>query len=260
MKRKIIKIDDDLCNGCGVCVTSCAEGALQIIDGKAKLVKEDFCDGLGACIGDCPTGALTIEEREANEFDEKTVKKHIASQKQTVSGEVKEKHQDSHGGHHHEGGGMCPSMKIKMPQKDEVKEPTNISENFQAIPSELSQWPVQLHLVNPSADFFKNKELVVLSTCSPIASADVHWRYLRGRSIVVACPKLDRTDPYVEKLTAILQETTIPKVIVLIMEVPCCKGLSVMVQEAVSNANRSNLKFEEHVMSLSGSIKSVKKQ
>jgi len=184
MKRKIITIDEDLCNGCGECITACAEGALQLVDGKAKLVKEQFCDGFGDCIGECPTGALKIEEREA----------------------------------------------------------------------ELEQWPVQIHLVQPGAPFFRDRELVVLSTCAPVASADVHWRFLRGRSVAVGCPKLDNTAPYAEKLGAILAESSIPKAIIVRMEVPCCGGLSQIVREAAALSGRTDLVVEEVTVALDGDV------
>ena len=186
MKRKILKIDEDLCNGCGDCVTDCAEGAIEIIDGIAKIVKESYCDGLGACIGACPTGALTIEEREADEFEGPNPNMENPPAEEP-------KAQNMHAGH-----AGCPGSRMMDLKKGEPKAAENTS-FVQAIPSELAQWPIQLHLVNPSAPYFKGKELVVLSTCAPVASADVHWRYLRGRSVVMACPKLDVTEPYIEK-------------------------------------------------------------
>ncbi|MEI8346096.1 MAG: 4Fe-4S binding protein, partial [Pseudomonadota bacterium] len=182
MKRKIIRINEDLCNGCGSCVTGCAEGALKIVNGKAKMVNEVFCDGLGACIGHCPTGALVIEERDAPDFDEKAVEEHLAKAPKAAP-----VHQ------HHHGPGGCPGMAQRQLRTDTPTATASSSTGLpdQVNPSELRQWPVQLHLVNPANPAFQNKEMVLLSTCSPIASADVHWRYLRGRSVCVACPKLD---------------------------------------------------------------------
>lgn len=245
MKRKIIEINDELCNGCGACVTGCAEGALQIVDGKAKLVSEVFCDGLGACIGDCPTGALKIVEREAPEFDEAAVEKYL--------GQPIPKAPPA---------GGCPGMQIRFGEQKKaapvVASSVPVAPGGQVIPSELNQWPTQLHLVPPVAPFFANRELVVLSTCSPSASPDVNWRFVRGRGIVIACPKLDRTEGYVEKLTGILKSNGIPKVIIVRMEVPCCGGLTMMVKEAARKSGRTDLIVEEATIGLNGDIISTK--
>lgn len=238
MKRKIIEIDENKCNGCGACVTGCAEGALQIVNGKAKLVSEVFCDGLGACIGECPTGALKIIERDAPEFDEAAVQKHV--QKKTPPA------------------GGCPGLQIRFGEKKDAA-PAAPAVSGQVIPSELNQWPTQLHLVPPVAPFFKNRELVVLSTCSPSASPDVNWRFIRGRAIAIACPKLDRTEGYVEKLTAILASNGIPKVIIVRMEVPCCGGLTMMVKEAARSSGRTDLIIEEATIGLDGELREIKK-
>jgi len=258
MKRKIINIDEELCDGCGECVVGCSEGALQIIDGKAKLVKEDFCDGFGDCIGTCPTGALTIEEREAKDFDEEGVKKHLRENfgKEAVvkMEEAQKKHKEKEAPKQEFGG--CPGMKVHMKEAT-PKKPSLSQGTGQVIPSELNHWPVQLHLVRPEAPFFKDKELVVLSTCSPVASADVHWRYLRGRSTVIACPKLDNTTPYAEKLSGILKEPSIPKVIIVRMEVPCCGGLTMLLEEALKKSGRKDVVIEEHVVGLNGELLQV---
>ena len=238
MKRKIIEIDEDKCNGCGACITGCAEGALELVDGKAKLVKEQFCDGLGACIGECPTGALKIIEREAVSFDEEAVQDHLVEKE-------KSKRPPS---------GGCPGMQAQTFEKKPSDRPVTSTETGYVLPSELRQWPVQLHLVQPQTSFFKNKEIVLLSTCSPVASADIHWRFLRGRAVVMACPKLDRTEGYVEKLAGIIQASNTPKVIVVRMEVPCCGGLTAMLQAARSQCGRSDVSYEEVVMSLQGEI------
>ncbi len=239
MKRKIIEIDEAKCNGCGACVTGCAEGALHIVNGKAKLVSEVFCDGLGACIGECPTGALKIIERDAPEFDEVAVEEHLHKQKP---------HAPPPGG--------CPGMQLRFAEPSKVeRQPVS----GQMIPSELNQWPTQLHLVPPVAPFFKNRELVVLSTCSPSASPDVNWRFIRGRAIAIACPKLDRTEGYVEKLTEILKSNGIPKVIIVRMEVPCCGGLTMMVKEAARKSGRTDLIIEEATIGLDGELREIKK-
>lgn len=262
MKRKIIEIDEALCNGCGECVTGCAEGALQIVDGKAKMVKEQFCDGFGDCIGTCPTGALKIIEREAEEFDEAVTREHVRS----LGGDEAVERMDAAASEHVASekpkappSGGCPGMKLRFEQEKAAPSlalSTPASE--QVIPSELNQWPTQLHLVPPVAPFFKDRELVVLSTCAPSASPDVNWRFIRGRAIAIVCPKLDRTEGYVEKLTEILKSNGIPKVIVVRMEVPCCGGLSMMVKEAAQKSGRSNLIVEEATIGLNGDLLETK--
>jgi len=261
MKRKIIRINEELCDGCGNCVVGCSEGALQIIDGKAKLVKEDFCDGFGDCIGACPTGALTIEEKDTVPFDEEAVKKHLLEtqgieavwrmeEAQKIH-ELVEKEDLLHAG--------CPASRAREIKPAAEKPSVSTKSQVQAIPSELSHWPVQLHLVQPGAPFFRDKELVVMSTCGPVASADVHWSYLRGRSVVVGCPKLDDTRNYAAKLGEILKERTIPRVLIVRMEVPCCSGLTMIVQQAAELSGRENLVLEEHVLSVDGFVKEVQK-
>jgi len=267
LKRKIIRIHEELCNGCGACITSCAEGALKLIDGKARLVKEQFCDGLGACIGTCPTGALIIEEREAEDYDAYATRAHLLA---TQGEEALHRfdaaarthslalHPEMHAHPSQAASGEagCPGMRMRQGQNPQgVPLPPHTGTGpKQALRSELNQWPVQLHLVRPNAPFFKGKELVIMSTCAPLASADVHWRFLRGRALVVACPKLDRTDGYVEKLAAILSEPSLPQVVVVRMEVPCCSGLTAMAQEARARCGRSDLKVEEVVVGLNGDI------
>jgi NAD-dependent dihydropyrimidine dehydrogenase PreA subunit len=273
MKRKMICIDEDKCNGCGNCITACAEGALQLVDGKARVVKERFCDGFGDCIGECPTGALTIEEREVEEeFDVEAVKEHLRKTRgeDAVRRMVAANLAHDRGEHPapkpvarpaagHGGGGGCPGARMRMPSAEGQRPAAAAAAATGAgparvIPSELDQWPIQLHLVQAGAPFFRNRELVVLSTCSPIASADVHWRFVRGRGVVVACPKLDRTEGYVEKLAGILAEPTIPRVLVVRMEVPCCGGLTSIVRRAVQETGRSDLVAEEVTVSLGGEV------
>ena len=261
-ERKIVSIDEQLCNGCGNCVTACAEGALELVDGKARIVKEQFCDGFGDCIGDCPTGALKIEERDSDEFDMLATKAHV---RDTQGEEAVKRMEDANRAHeqkaaaaprHGHGAGGCPGSRMRadvMPGRNgqavpAVGLPPKINESC------LEQWPVQIHLVQPGAPFFKDRELVVLSTCSPISSADIHWRFIRGRAVAVGCPKLDRTEGYAEKLGAILSESSIPKVIVVRMEVPCCGGLTAMVSEAVRLSARADLEAEEVVVGLNGDI------
>lgn len=250
--RKIIRIDEDLCNGCGKCIQACSEGALKLVNGKARLVRDEFCDGFGDCLGECPTGALTIQEREADAFDLHRTLQHVS---ETRGNDGVNKLMTSARKHGLTGGGCPGSRMIHRPERTAAPVPSNApGAPGQAIPSELSQWPVQLHLVHPGAPYFNDRELVVLSTCGPVASADIHWRFLRGRSVVVACPKLDKTDPYIDKLTDILVNRTIPKVIVVRMSVPCCGGLTGMVQQAAEASGRNDLAVEQVIVGVDGSI------
>ena len=259
MKRKIIEINEDLCNGCGDCVIGCAEGALQIIDGKAKVVKEQFCDGFGDCIGTCPTGALKIIERDAEEYDIDATREHVLK---TGGDEAVKRFDEANAEHDAKEdtaqpkAGGCPGMQVRMGKKAEGTGQKALGGEVsgQVIKSDLDQWPIQLHLVQPSAPFFDGKELVILSTCAPVASPDVHWRFVRGRSLVVACPKLDKTEPYVEKLAGIMAQNNIPKVIVVRMSVPCCGGLSMMAVQAHAASGRSDLVVEEVTIGLDGEL------
>ena len=268
MKRKIIEINEDLCNGCGDCIVGCAEGALQLIDGKAKLVKENFCDGFGDCVGACPTGALQIIERDAEAFDEEATIEHVRS----IGGEDAVNRMLNAADEHEAKElaatqpqpktGGCPGMQVRMAQKKETAAKpatTTVDGGGQVIKSDLDQWPIQLHLVPPNAPFFDGKELVVLSTCSPIASPDVHWRFVRGRSLVVACPKLDRTEGYVEKLAGIMAQNNIPKVIIVRMQVPCCGGLTMITQQAHAASGRTDLIIEEATIGLDGELLKTEK-
>jgi len=261
-QRKIIQIDEDLCNGCGNCITACAEGALQLVNGKAKLVKEQFCDGLGDCLGDCPTGALKITEAEVPEFDQDEVKKHLLKTQGEEAVRRMEAAAKAHAARSapgHPPAGGCPGTRMRMGNPDAGQSnPALGGLTGSAIKSDLQQWPVQIHLVQPGAPFFKNKELVVLSTCAPVASADVHWKFIRGRSVAVGCPKLDDTDGYAEKLGAILSDPSIPGVLVVRMEVPCCGGLSMIVRKAVELSGRSDLTAQEVTVGLDGDVKGSK--
>ncbi|MBP7275226.1 MAG: 4Fe-4S binding protein [Kiritimatiellae bacterium] len=275
-RRKIIEINEDLCNGCGECVTACAEGALRLINGKARLVKEDFCDGLGDCIGECPTGALKIVERDAPDYDEPATREHVARtggadalwafdaaserHAQTLAAPPAPAPARPSG----PGGGGCPGTRMRMRAETAgaARPATPVGGGGlppQVNPSELRQWPIQLHLVQPGAPFFAGKELVIMNTCGPLASADVHWRFLRGRAVVVACPKLDRTEPYVPKLAEILRDPSIPKAIVVRMEVPCCGGLSHMASQAAQQTGRTDLELEEVTLSLEGEVQQTRR-
>jgi NAD-dependent dihydropyrimidine dehydrogenase PreA subunit len=288
MLRKIIEIDETLCDGCGDCAIGCAEGAIRIIDGKAKLVKADFCDGFGDCIGTCHTGALTIVTREAPGFDEHATVENLRA---TGGEEAVRRYEEAQTRHADDGlgailglrpqpapraGGGCPGAAQRelrrgspLPLSPAGGPSGNATPTRPAgavatpggsvvIPSELQQWPVQLHLVRPGAPFFKDRELVIMSTCGPLASAEVHQRYLRGRGVVVACPKLDDTSAYAQKLGAILADPSIPKAIVVIMEVPCCGGLSQLARQALAGSGRHDLVIEEHTLALTGELKQVR--
>ncbi|OGV49213.1 MAG: hypothetical protein A2017_06005 [Lentisphaerae bacterium GWF2_44_16] len=222
MKRKIIVIDKDKCNGCGHCVSACAEGALQIVDGKAKLISEIYCDGLGACIGKCPQDAIRIEEREAKAFDEEAVK--TKSMKNTGN---------EMAGHKHDTG--CPGMRSFSIKREKSAE--CVSHHEKSV-SELTQWPVQLHLVPVNAPYWDGAELLLSADCVPFAYAGFHSELLKGKKVINACPKLDDTAPYLGKLTAILKENNIKSVTVAHMEVPCCSGIVRLAENALENCGR----------------------
>jgi len=228
--RKIIEIDEDLCNGCGACVTSCAEGALQIVDGKAKVVNEVFCDGLGACIGECPTGALKIIEREAPEFDEMAVERHLRHGKRAKSAEPIGVEPCG-----------CPShnpmiLTAASGKEQQGKQARQTAEDLRP---ELTNWPVQWRLVSPSMPFFKGKEVLVAADCVPFAFRDFHGRFLEGKPVIIGCPKLDDAGAYLDKLTSIFRDATPKSVSIVIMEVPCCGGLKKIVDEAIRRSGKA---------------------
>ncbi len=267
MKRKMIEINEELCNGCGNCTTGCSEGALQIVNGKAKVVKEEFCDGFGDCIGHCPTGALKIVERDAPEFDIKAAEEHLrktqgedAVKKMYEAQKVHEAKEAGHknaagGGHdHHHGHGGCPSARFMQFNKAAEAPVSESSASGPEMKSQLAQWPVQLHLVSPNHPAFKNAELLVSADCVSHAFGDFHRKMLAGKALAIACPKLDDTDGYVEKLTAIIQANNMKSVTCAIMEVPCCGGLLRMVQTAVQNSG-TNVPLKVIVIGVDGSIR-----
>jgi ferredoxin len=257
MKRTIIRIDSEKCDGCGLCVSACHEGAIELRNGKAVLAKEQHCDGLGACLGDCPQGAITLEERDAPAFEEpSTVPAVVAVPVDKEACGCGDKLPVF-------GAGGCPGSRVRL-QENVVPAPTMSRMGTEGgLPgkvnaSDLAHWPVQLHLVPGRAPFFGDHELVVLSTCAPVASADVHWRFLRGRAVVIACPKLDRTETYVEKLASILAQNPIPKIQVVRMSVPCCGGLTHIVRDALRQSGRTDLIVEEVTVDLDGTILSTR--
>lgn len=235
--RNIVKIDENKCNGCGLCVNSCAEGAIQLINGKAKLVSETYCDGLGACIGHCPQDAITVEQRQAEPFDEQAVKKHLAeTEKQPAPSFV------------------CPGM-MSAKLRD-GREPPEAAVGDTS--SRLANWPVQLKLVSPHAPYFAQANLLLVADCVPFAMGDFHARFLRGRSIVVGCPKLDDARFYIEKLADILRANKINSLTVVHMEVPCCHGLTRIADEALTLAGQK-IGFEDVTVDLKGNIAGVEK-
>ena len=276
MKRTIIKIDEALCNGCEACVQGCHEGALQMIDGKACMVSELFCDGLGACIGDCPVGAITLEEREAEPYDEiATIERMIPKGEKTIIAHLK--HLKEHGEvdylkqgvgylrangieidfaqvHNHNGAG-CASKPVAdavhshvsaCPGSKEMSFAPTTAVGFKMAPaasteinSQLRQWPVQLHLLNPEAVYFKGADVVLAADCVPFAFPDFHNRFLAGKILAIACPKLDSNkESYVEKLKTMITRSAINTLTVVIMEVPCCGGLLNLALKAVDDSNR----------------------
>ncbi len=223
MKRNIVFIDEDKCNGCGLCIPNCAEGAMKIIDGKAKLVDDRFCDGLGACLGHCPQDAIKIIERDAPEFDEHEVKKHLAVEKKTVP--------------KHEIPCACPGSRA-VDFRNETKTRKATEEVAKRQSSELRQWPVQLTLVSPQASYFKDSDLLVAADCVPFAYPNFHSDFLGGKSLIIGCPKLDDAEFYVDKLTEILKSNKIRSITLVNMEVPCCFGLQNIVEEAMQKAGK----------------------
>jgi len=223
--RKIIHIDEEKCDGCGLCIPNCAEGALQIIDGKARLVSDKYCDGLGACLGHCPRGAISIIEREAEAFDEEAVAQYLARKE-------KEAPQVQPGG--------CPGACL-MDLAREKQDPAAAGEpeeEKKSSPSQLGNWPVQLRLVHPEASYFAGAHLLVSADCVPFAHPDFHRDLLKGRTVVVGCPKLDDLEGYLAKLTAIIQANDLRDITVAHMEVPCCTGLVRVVQEAIRRSGK----------------------
>ena len=238
MLRNIVKIDEDKCDGCGLCANACAEGAIKIVDGKARLVSEVYCDGLGVCIGHCPRDAITIEKRQAAEFSEQATKKHLAEIRKTKA--QAPAGQDS--------APPCPGIAVQTLQTEPVGEesPGNIR-------SQLSHWPVQLKLVPPNAAYLADADLILAADCVPFAMGDFHNRFLEGRKVVVGCPKLDDSDFYVEKLAAILKANTLKSLTVVHMVVPCCSGLTHIAKEAVKMSGTGTT-FQDITVDMHGNV------
>lgn len=224
MKRTVIKIDEEKCTGCGLCVPACVEGALQIIDGKARLVSDRFCDGLGACIGKCPVGALTVEVRETEEFDEEAAKAHSRT---------------------------APISECTCPSAKAMTFSTGAEEKGARVDSMLSQWPIQLSLVPPNAPFIKNADLVIAADCVGFAYPNFHSDFLKGRKLIIGCPKLDDAQFYLKKLEMMFKELQPKSVTVVNMEVPCCFGLYRIVKEALASAGR-NIPLKQEIVGVKG--------
>jgi len=292
MKRDILKIDEELCNGCGQCVPNCHEGALQVIDGKVRLVSELMCDGLGACIGHCPEGAITIENREAEPYDEiKVMEQMVSKGKNTIiahlkhlkdhgeTGYLKEgvsfldshreelsfnpdevfaevhghgkPHPHSHSHSHSHSGSGCPGSRERILKGEETG---SVITGAIDQPSELRQWPVQMHLLNPNAPYLRNADLLLAADCVAFSMGNFHSRYLKGRSLAIACPKLDQgLDIYVDKLTAMIDVAKVDTITVMMMEVPCCGGLLQMVKAALAKASRK-VPVKQMIIGLSGNV------
>ncbi len=241
VNRKIIEIDEELCDGCGQCVPSCAEGALEIVHGKAKLVAEVYCDGLGACLGECPTGALSVTEREADEFDEEAVEVFLSSkpkeapaQEETMACE-------------------CPSSQIQDFESTRVCESANQPVSLESQDSALAHWPVHIKLVPPTAPFLKGADLLVAADCTPVAYSNFHRDFLKGKAIMVGCPKLDDAEEYVQKFADVFSAAGIKRVSVVVMEVPCCQGLPIIVRKGMEKAGK-NIPMEKVVINSRGDL------
>lgn len=273
MLRKIIKIDEEKCDGCGNCVPECHEGALQIIDGKARLISDLFCDGLGACLGNCPPGALTIEEREAEPYDERIVMAYIVK-----GGENVIKAHLEHLRDHEEFEYLTQALEylrdngIENPltakdleekkshfgcsgsQERIIETKENKSDEGGERISHLRQWPIQLHLVSPQAAYFRNSNLLLAADCCGFAYPDFHKDFLKGKSLAIACPKLDTNKQvYLEKLITMINDSNLKSITVLIMQVPCCSGLTQLAQQAVVHANRE-ISINVVVIGIEGNI------
>ncbi len=290
MLREVVKIDEELCNGCGVCVPACHEGALQIIDGKARLISDLMCEGLGACLGHCPEGAIEIEKREAEPYNETKVMeimvekgantviahmKHLKDHNERiflkeavrylrdntkkigfdVSAAIEEVHnygkQQSHGHEEHNHGGGCPGAQAKSFEPKGISIDTGPAIQVQ---SELRQWPVQMHLINPAASYFQNADVVLAADCVAFAMGDFHSKYLKGKSLAIACPKLDDgQESYINKVTQLIDNANINTLTVIIMQVPCCGGLLKVAQLASSKANRK-VPIKAIIVSIEGEV------
>jgi len=234
-KRQIIKIDEEKCDGCGQCASACAEGAIQIVDGKAKLISESYCDGLGVCIGECPQGAISIEQRAAQEFDPEGVKRHLAAaedQKLPCG---------------------CPSTMTQKLEPGKGVETDSENQYIATEPSQLGNWPVQIRLVPTTAPYLQGAKVLIAADCVPFALADFHRRLLTGRVLLVGCPKLDDAELYCQKLTELFRDNDIQSVEVAYMEVPCCLGLVRLVSKALAQCGK-DIPFSTTKVAIRGEV------
>ncbi len=237
MLRKIIKINEELCNGCALCVDACHESAIGLVDGKAKLLRDDYCDGLGNCLPVCPTNAISFEEREALEYNEEEVNRNIEMKKaeQAKLKELDDKAKANHAHQHGFNGGGCPGSRAMSLQRQEVESAASQAPTAQvSTPSMLRQWPVQIQLVSPNAPYFQNANLLIAADCTAYAYGDFH-QFMKNKITLIGCPKLDEVD-YSVKLTQILKMNEIKSVTVIRMEVPCCGGIVHAVKTAMVNS------------------------
>ena len=285
MIREIVKIDEELCNGCGLCVPNCHEGALQIIDNKARLISDLMCDGLGACLGHCPEGAITIEKREAAPYNEtEVIKDMVQKGRNTVVAHLKHLQEHNETAFLQEGmkylkanrtsldfdldeiideihgvkpesasacaTGGCPGSKTVSFEPNKIQ----LAGGMQDQPSQLRQWPVQLHLINPMAPYFKGADLLVAADCTAFSMGNFHTKWLKDKSVIIACPKLDHgAESYVNKIAMLIDEAKVNTITVMMMEVPCCGGLLRLVQEAKQMTYR-NVPIKAVVVSIKGEI------
>ncbi len=276
MKREIIEIDEEKCNGCGECIPACPEGALQIIDGKARLVNEAYCDGLGACIGECPNDAISIEEREAKSYDEKAVAEEMLEQGEEVL-KAHLEHLEEHGQDNlleealdylekqdldislqkfkSKSEDSKPESNITCPSSEprELKKQKERGETGET-PSRLEQWPVQLSLVPTEASFFDGSELLIVADCVPFAYGGFHDDFLGDNAVVIGCPKFDDAEFYSEKLGNIIKQNDISKIKIVHMEVPCCFGLKKIVENALSSSGKK-IEVDEVTVGVDGELK-----
>ena len=271
MKRDVIRINEEKCTGCGDCIPGCPEGALQVIDGKARIISDLFCDGLGACIGTCPQGAIEIEQREAEPYDEYQVIENIVKAGPNVI-KAHLKHLNDHGQKEflNQAINFLNEKNIEIPDYEEetpVKAgcPGSMMKDLsgsklesgnepQIFGAELRNWPVQLQLLNPNAPYFKNADLLIAADCAPFAYANFHQRFLKNKVLIIFCPKLDKTiEQYVDKLTEIFQMQDIKSISIVHMEVPCCSGIETVVKRALEKAQK-NIIIKDYTISINGEI------
>ncbi len=239
-KRKIIKIDESQCTGCGECITTCAEGAIELKSGKARVVSDCFCDGLGACLAVCPAGALTIEEREAREFDEAAVKKHQRQKEIAISPCIVPV-------------SLKPAPKVREAGPGEADRPETERAAAQTETAQLSNWPIQMRLVRPGAPYLKGASLLVAADCTAFAYPGIQKDFIKGRVTLVGCPKLDETEPFINRFTEILKANDIKDITVLHMTVPCCAQLDKLVLEAIKRSGKK-VPVESYVVGIEGNL------